>query len=107
MQLKLTLRAGLLAALAVGTLPMGAQAQDRPSNDPVIQAMWDQGMTENSQVEALAQILLDSVGPRLSGSSGFLNAKDWVLSKYAEWGISAEAEQYGTWRGWERGITHN
>ena len=24
----------------------------------------------------------------------------------AEWGIEAYKEQYGTWRGWERGISH-
>ena len=105
MQLNTTLRSGLLTCLAVA-LPVACAAQDRPSDDPVIQAMWNQGMTENSQVEALAQVLLDSIGPRLSGSSGYHKATDWLLKKYEDWGISAEAEQYGTWRGWERGITH-
>ena len=34
------------------------------------------------------------------------NAHDWAVKKYESWGISAENEEYGTWRGWERGITH-
>ena len=25
---------------------------------------------------------------------------------YRKWGIEARNEQYGTWRGWQRGITH-
>ena len=33
-------------------------------------------------------------------------ANDWSVSKYTEWGIEAGKEQYGTWRGWERGISH-
>ena len=33
-------------------------------------------------------------------------ANDWAVAKYAEWGIDAYKEQYGSWRGWERGISH-
>ena len=33
-------------------------------------------------------------------------ANDWAVEKYQEWGIEARKEQYGTWRGWERGISH-
>jgi hypothetical protein len=29
-----------------------------------------------------------------------------VRHRYDDWGIDARSEQYGTWRGWERGITH-
>ena len=43
---------------------------------------------------------------RLTGSPAMAGANDWTVAKYAEWGISAYKEQYGTWRGWERGISH-
>src|SRR5690348_15125758 len=34
-------------------------------------------------------------------------AQDWAVSTYKSWGIAdARKEQYGTWRGWRRGITH-
>ncbi len=33
-------------------------------------------------------------------------ANDWAVEKYASWGISARNEQWGEWKGWERGITH-
>lgn len=91
-----------LAAAFAGPL----HAQTFPTNDAVIRRMWDEGMTGKSQVAKLAQVLLDSIGPRLSGSPAFHSAADWVAARYAEWGIPARKEQYGTWRGWKRGYTH-
>lgn len=61
---------------------------------------------ENSQLEPLAHELLDVIGPRLVGTPQMKNAHDWVVDKYKSWGISAKNEQWGEWRGWERGITH-
>ncbi|MGV3546849.1 MAG: peptidase M28, partial [Pedobacter sp.] len=61
---------------------------------------------ENSQLEKLAHELLDVVGPRLVGTPQMKQANDWVVKKYADWGISAKNEQWGQWRGWERGVTH-
>ncbi|MCM4154862.1 M20/M25/M40 family metallo-hydrolase [Gramella sp. AN32] len=60
----------------------------------------------NSQLEKLAHELLDVVGPRLVGSPQMKNAHDWAVKKYSGWGMDARNEQWGTWRGWERGITH-
>ncbi len=94
-----------LAALTLlGTTVV--EAQTYPTNDPVIQRMWQEGMEDRSQVFDLAQALLDSIGPRLMGSPSYDAAGDWVLSKYASWGIEAEKQVYGTWRGWERGYSH-
>ncbi|MBW3535236.1 MAG: M20/M25/M40 family metallo-hydrolase, partial [Gemmatimonadetes bacterium] len=53
-----------------------------------------------------AQVLLDSVGPRLTGTPGQEAAGSWVVERYRDWGIEARNEAYGTWRGWRRGITH-
>jgi carboxypeptidase Q len=82
------------------------QAQTFPTADPVLRRMWDEGMTERSQVEALAQVLLDSIGPRLTGSPGHQSAVEWLQQRYRQWGIPVRAEQYGTWRSWQRGRTH-
>ncbi|MBK8059147.1 MAG: M20/M25/M40 family metallo-hydrolase [Gemmatimonadetes bacterium] len=96
------------AAFALAFLSAAASvgAQSFPTNDPVIRRLWDEGMTSKSQVARLAQVLTDSIGPRLSGSPAFLGATDWVSARYAEWGIPARKERYGTWRGWRRRYTH-
>jgi carboxypeptidase Q len=97
-----------LAALMalVLALPPRASGQSFPTDDPVIKRMWAEGMTERSQAAALAQVLLDSIGPRLTGSPGFNASVDWIAGKYREWGIPVRKEQYGTWAGWRRGYTH-
>jgi hypothetical protein len=95
------------ATLLLTVLPAApAVAQTFPTPDPVIRAMWAEGMTARSQVEPLAQALMDSIGPRLSGSPNQAEAFDWVAGTYARWGVEARKEQYGTWRGWDRGYTH-
>jgi carboxypeptidase Q len=81
-------------------------AQDFPTDNPIIRAIWAQGMEEGSQAEQLAQALLDSVGPRLSGSPGQRASWDWALSMYENWDVPARTEEYGTWQGWDRGYTH-
>ncbi|MDL5512828.1 M20/M25/M40 family metallo-hydrolase [Arenibacter sp. M-2] len=60
----------------------------------------------NSQLETLAHELLDVIGPRLVGTPQMQQAHDWALTQYTNWGIAAKNEQWGQWRGWERGITH-
>ncbi|MDQ8054358.1 MAG: M20/M25/M40 family metallo-hydrolase [Pedobacter sp.] len=60
----------------------------------------------NSQLEKLAHELFDVVGPRLVGTPQLKQASDWAIKQYGDWGISARAEKWGEWRGWERGITH-
>ena len=61
---------------------------------------------ENSQLEQLGYELLDEIGPRLVGSSKMKTAHDWAVLKFTDWGITASNQQYGVWRGWDRGITH-
>ncbi|MFO7894246.1 MAG: M20/M25/M40 family metallo-hydrolase [Longimicrobiales bacterium] len=92
-----------LLALAVMAAPVAAQ--NFPTDDPVLHSIWDEGMNR-SQVYPLAQTLLDSIGPRVTGSTGLDAAHDWLVGLYEGWGIEAENQQYGTWRGWERGAVH-
>ena len=83
-----------------------AVAQTFPTNDPVIKRMWTEGMGEGSQSYRLAQALVDSIGPRLTGTPAHHGAMDWLIKQYAAWGISARKEQYGTWKSWRRGHTY-
>lgn len=93
----------LCAAFLLLASPL--RAQTRPTDDPVIRRITREG-TRGSRVEDLAQVLFDSIGPRLSGSPGYADAADWLLARYAEWGVSARREMYGTWRGWRAGAVH-
>lgn len=82
-----------------------AWAQTSASADSVLRRIWIEGM-ERSQLYPIAQALLDSIGPRLTGSAEQKQANDWALGVYQKWGIPVRAEQYGTWTGWRRGIAH-
>jgi hypothetical protein len=67
--------------------------------------MWEIGI-ENSQVETLAQVLMDSIGPRLAGSQELASAQDWLVKLYQSWGVEVRKEEYGTWDGWRQGYVH-
>lgn len=112
-----------LAVLAAAIAPISASAQ-RPGGfqpppgvdstrfvrttaptDPVIQQMWVEGMERGRAME-LAQVLLDSIGPRLNNTDLFSNGQDWLVREYTKWGIPATRDQYGTWVKWVRGPTY-
>jgi hypothetical protein len=92
----------LAAALFVSSVPVYAQSG---VTDPVLRRMWTLGM-DSSHTWDLAQVLFDSIGPRLTGTPNGTKASDWVMRTYRSWGIDARREQYGTWRGWVRGPSH-
>jgi len=94
-----------LTLLALAAFPAFAQAQQFRSDDQVIRRMWRLGM-DSSHTERLAQVLMDSIGPRLSGSPGFESAGQWVERTYQGYGITVRRERYGTWRGWRAGDFH-
>ena len=104
--LTVPLTVALTVLLATLIATQNASTQTFPTEDPVIKAIWEQGMEEGSQIERLAQVLLDSIGPRLSGSPGQRSAIDWAVRMYEGWDVPVRREQYGTWRGWDRGYTH-
>jgi hypothetical protein len=103
MPIHLSRFAAIGLGIVIGTTT--AAAQTPSTDDPVIGRMWEEGM-ERSQTERLAQILMDSIGPRLSGTPNFQSAVNWLLRSYERWGVVARREQYGTWRGWHQGILH-
>jgi carboxypeptidase Q len=92
-------------AVTVAATAAPLSAQTFRNEDPVIRRIWQLGM-DSSQLERLSQVLMDSIGPRLSGTAGFANAGEWLERSYRSWGITARRERYGTWRGWRAGTTH-
>jgi len=97
----------LVALAAIALLVPAAHAQEIPTlgvptNDPVIKRIYQEGM-QRSQASRLAQVLMDSIGPRLTGSPANRAANDWLVRTYGSWGITARNEKYGTWRDWTRG----
>ena len=99
-----TILAAALAAVAFSA-PRVAHAQDLTVDDPVLRAIWQEGI-QNSQVGRLGQVLMDSIGPRLAGTPNMKAARDWVEQTYRGWGIPVRQERYGTWKGWAGGAVH-
>jgi hypothetical protein len=104
-----TVAAGRIAATAALTVALSgagaATAQTPSSRESVIEAIQDEA-TNDSRLEPLAQALLDSIGPRLTGSPGMERAQDWAVQTLESWGVDARTEEYGTWEGWDRGASH-
>jgi carboxypeptidase Q len=96
----------LSASLAIVVL-FSAQvaAQTFRTEDPVVRRLWRLGM-DSSRTERLAQVLMDSIGPRLTGTAGFAAAGDWLERTYREFGVPARRHAYGTWRAWRPGAAH-
>ena len=99
------------ACFLVVTLTTAAATQGPPQpsgfavEDAALRRIWAIG-NDSSQLPRLAQILFDSLGPRLTASPGMTAAQNWLVATYNSWGITARKEQYGTWRGWRRGKSH-
>ena len=91
----------LLIALVLGQLTLvNAQETDQIVENIIKEA------TENSQLETMGHHLMDVIGPRLVGTPQMQKAHNWAVETYKSWGIEAENQQWGEWRGWDRGITH-
>lgn len=99
------MRATALCLLLALALPAAAVAQTFSDDDPVLRRIWAEGM-DRSQVHDLAQALMDSVGPRLTGSPGHEAGNQWLIDTYRRWGAEADTERYGSWLRWRRGRTH-
>jgi carboxypeptidase Q len=76
-------------------IALPAAAQQNTSPDPVIRAIWNEGM-DNSQLSTngagaarLGRAAIDRV-------TGMKAGNDWLVKTYASWGVRARKEQYGT-----------
>jgi hypothetical protein len=94
-----------LSGLFTLCLLLSAHFSFAQSKDEVIQNIVKE-VEQNSKLEELAHQLLDSIGPRLVGTPQMNNAHNWAVKKFESWGIPAEKQKWGEWRGWERGVTH-
>ena len=87
----------LRSLLAVTLLLCNAVVNAQTQKD-IIEAIEKEG-NGNSQLEQLAYELMDLNGPRLVGTPEMKTAHDWAINTYKKWGISAENQQWGTWKG--------
>ena len=77
-----------------------AQSQEEMVDKIVAEA------NDNSHLERIAHELMDVIGPRLVGTPEMDQAHKWAVETFKSWGIDARNEEWGKWRGWERGICH-
>jgi hypothetical protein len=96
-------RSLFIVALIAGAASL--RAQDAPAVSPAIQRIWTLGM-DSSHAPRLAQVLLDSLGPRLLGSPDMEAAQGWAMNILGGYGVEANKENFGTWRSWRRGHSH-
>ncbi|HSC26148.1 MAG TPA: M20/M25/M40 family metallo-hydrolase, partial [Vicinamibacterales bacterium] len=88
----------LLAAVVV--VPPRAQAPLEKLDYLMIGKIRDEGLNR-SQVMDHISWLADVYGPRLTGGPGIMQASDWALKKFSEWGLANPHRE--TWpfgKGW-------
>jgi carboxypeptidase Q len=95
----------LTSMLAAGALVLAATATAQAPSDPVLSRIV-RIATDSSHLQPLAHTLLDSLGPRLTGTPDADRASDWLVRQYRSWNIDARKDPTGTWRGWRRGHSH-
>ncbi|MEP6620938.1 MAG: M28 family peptidase [bacterium] len=93
---------GLFTAPTTSVAAQEIPTLGAPTNDVVMARIYQEGM-KNSHAYQLGQTLMDSIGPRLTGSPQNRAANEWLVKTYASWGVPARNEKYGTWRDWTRG----
>ena len=98
-------RRTLLAVLSLGLTSTPLAAQTFPTDDATLRRIWEVGQ-QQSQVYPLMQVLLDSIGPRLTGTPEHAAGNRWLVQRYTQWGVPAREVTYGTWKGWRRGYSH-
>ena len=76
-----------------------AQTKSEEKLNPIIENFVKEVNT-NSQLENMAYELLDGIGPRLVGTPEMLASNQWTAEKLKSWGIEANLQQFGTWKGW-------
>ena len=89
--------AAVLCAVLIGTALPG---QERADLDMVTKIRLE-GF-HNSKVMETASRLMDSIGPRLTGSPNMKKANDWTRKQLEDWGLAnAHLESWGPFgRGW-------
>ncbi len=84
--------AAFLSAVAIvlstSTSPLAGQ------EDPVVQRIVELGTTDN-QVMKWADYATNRFGGRITGSDAYLNAAEWALWQFKQWGVDAYLDDVG------------
>lgn len=94
-----------IGSMLIFFISIGIYAQSTIQQKEIIDKMQDE-IQNNSHIEQLAFELLDEIGPRLVGSPAMIQANEWAVNRFKACGIEANNEAFGTWKSWQRGITH-
>ena len=88
-----------MAALAFMLVPLAAQEMV----DEDVNAVIRKHGLDNSEVMDIASWIIDTYGPRLTGSPGLDEATDWVVNELKSWGMqNVHLEAWGPFgRGWD------
>lgn len=70
---------------------------------PADQKIYDE-VKAHSELMKNLEYLTTSIGPRLTGSNQMLEASDWTLKRFHDYGIDAHLETLQIPHGWTRGI---
>ena len=90
----------LCLLLAFHIAALIAQPPSEHLDYPAIARIRDEGLNR-SQVMDHISWLSDVYGPRLTGSPAILQASDWALKKFSEWGlVNAHRETWAFGKGW-------
>lgn len=85
-----------LSLLASGLLAQGSEKLDYAA----IGQIRDEGLNRSQVMEHISW-LSDVYGPRLTGGPGILQASDWAIRKFTEWGLAApHRETFPFGKGW-------
>jgi carboxypeptidase Q len=89
------------AAVLVAALVAIPSAESTENLDyATIAQIRDEGLSRSQVMDHIGW-LADVYGPRLTGSTGILQASDWALEKFKEWGLaSPHREHFQFGRGW-------
>jgi hypothetical protein len=86
--------------LAVGLVAVPAAQSTEKIDYAAIAQIRDEGL-QRSQVMDHISWLSDVYGPRLTGGPGIMQASDWALKKFQEWGLAnPHREHFQFGRGW-------
>src|SRR6476469_1406031 len=88
----------LSAAIAASSVP--AQTPEEPVDLAALAKIRAEGLN-HSQVMDHIGWLSDVYGPRLTGGPAILQASDWAIRKFNEWGLAnAHRETWAFGKGW-------
>src|SRR5262245_35267829 len=91
----------LMRVSVVLALALSIPSPQEPVDTAALAKIRDEGM-KRSQAGACFDMLVDGIGPRLTGSPAHKRAADWARGTMADWGLTnprLEAWEFG--RGWQ------